>query len=143
MRAGIPNVGDGSEGYLILLLDADYNRISNNTIQRGVHDNIGLWPGANYNEVYNNTFTNAMGYQFFPNANADRNIAHGNIMTGSDVDLSYMKSPVLMNAGADNNIVRYNEMYDNERMAVNFTSSGAAITGNNISGCITFGMTNM
>jgi hypothetical protein len=104
LRTGYPT---GSGGGIIRVW-GNYNVIHDNILQRGVHEVIDFI--GNYNEAYSNTIEHAIGYGF--QVTGSRNIIEGNIITGSDEDMEYVKNPIYI--GGSHNIIRYNRGYNNE-----------------------------
>jgi len=109
----------------------DYNRFHDNSLSLSGHDVMGPWNGGNYNEFFDNTVTNGVGYGIFANSGNSRNIFHHNNISGCGCPDGYAKGGVYIKGSY--NITRYNSLWDNSRGTDHDTAGDNNYWYNNVS----------
>jgi hypothetical protein len=107
----------GSSGWIVLLQqDCSYGYVHENKLGKGVHSVVAIYSGSHHNIVRDNEIRYAIGYGVDTGPGTYDNLIEFNSCQGSDRDLDYVKSPLLING--DRNIVRYNTGWDSEKHGI-------------------------
>jgi hypothetical protein len=107
----------GSSGWTVLLQqDCSYGYVYENLLGKGAHSVVAIYSGSHHNVIRSNTITQAIGYGVDTGAGTFDNLVEFNSCQGSDEELDYVKSPILVNG--DRNIVRFNIGWDSEKHAI-------------------------
>jgi hypothetical protein len=107
----------GSSGWTVLLQQGcSYGYVHENKLGKGVHSVVAIYSGSHHNIVRYNEIRHAIGYGVDTGSGSYDNLIEFNSCQGSDVDLDYVKSPLIVNG--DRNIVRYNVGWDSEKHGV-------------------------